>query len=882
MLSRFYFKEVWKEIPFIITVICGLTVQIVLTIFAKGAYEALVLPSTYEVLTVVRKFQPAVLVLLALYSGELFSRDKVIKISPLLDVLPYSNGFRLMAQIQAMIGVLISLLSLFMLTGMLTQISMGFYQLNIGLYLIRLFTELLFNGAFIIILAFFIHVLVNHKFLGHALTVLLIIMQNYLPIWGLEHKLYQYAKMSLGPYSDLVGFEANSVLSFIYYAFYWTGMALIMAQLSKALIIRGIETRLKTRMVLARQRFRKPIAIPMLLGVLLFIGSGATIYVNTSVTNNFQSQKDVECYKLSYEQQLKRFEEVANPEIKGIALEVDLFPSKGAYNLKGTYTMVNPGTEPITEIHTQEDFDENILTHTLSFNREYALKEEYQGFKYSVYQLTQPLAPGDSITMAFEMSYAQKGFAQPRRQYIPQNAAFFTESHLPSLGYESGFEIEAAPTRIRLGLPPKQRLPEIDDPTAYTMGLNSAHNVWFEAKISTKAGFYATTSGQLMDQHSEDGRTYFHYKSARPIENQYAIITGKLEEQTSYLAQGDDSVKLSLYYHSSHTYNLEDISQAMQASFKNFQTNFSPYQYDRMNLMEVPRTHDFAMSIPNTIAFSEGMGFMLQADQDGLNIPFYITAHEIAHQWWGDQVRGAVVKGEDMITETLAQYGAGIVTLQEFGEESLQRMLKYERSRYLKGRKREVQIEQPLYKAENQSYIHYGKGLINMMALRHYISEDSVNSALRRIIRDFPAREGVYPSSLDVITEFRKSTPDSLQYLVTDLFEKIIFLENRVQDARSKSLPDGRYELTVDLLTEKYESDAEGLLQQIPTHDWIELAVYGIGADGKETIIHRQMYQFNQAASTLLIDLKLAPTRIMMDPATILMDRNLDDNEWRF
>ncbi|MCE7992554.1 MAG: M1 family metallopeptidase [Roseivirga sp.] len=414
------------------------------------------------------------------------------------------------------------------------------------------------------------------------------------------------------------------------------------------------------------------------------------------------------------------------------------------------------------------------------------------------------------------------------------------------------------------------------------MGLNSANNIAFEARLSTTEGYHATTSGQLINQWSDNGRAYFHYKSKEPIENQYAVITGKLERQTDYLVQGRDSVILSLFYYPAHTQNLEHILRATRASFKSYQENFSPYQYDRLTIMEIPRLHDFAMSVPNTIAFSEAMGFMTKSEQGGLNVPFYITAHEVAHQWWGDQVRGAIVKGEAMIAETLSHYAAGIVTLEEFGEESMRHIIQYERGRYLKGRKREVQNEQPLYKAESQSYIHYGKGLINMMALRHYISEDSVNAALRRVIRDFPASQGIYPSSLDVIGEFRKSTPDSLQYLVTDLFERIIFLENRIQNASSKSLSAGNYELTIDLLTEKYEADSEGLLQPTSINDWIELAVYGVDANGSEIVLHRQMHKFDTTTSTLTLNLTTAPTRIVIDPASILMDRNLDDNEWRF
>lgn len=882
MLSAFYFRQVWKELPFIIIVICGLGLQVAFTLMAKGAYEAEVYPATYEILGVIRRFQPALLVLVVLYSGELFARERTIKISPLMEVLPYKTGTRLFSQVLAMNGVLISLLLLMIITGIATQLGLGYQEIDFSQYLFTGFTELLFNGAFMITFAFFIHTLVNHKFLGHALGILLIIAQNYLPAWGLEHKLYQYGKQSLGVYSDLIGYQSNSLQSFLYYTIYWLGIALSLDQLSRLLTIRGIETQWKTRMKLAITRFRGYRIILSVMGLIAMMGAGSYIYINTTVINPFQTRKELEHYKYEYETELKKFEGLPQPEITGVSIEADLYPTKDRYKLKGRYVMINPGTDPISDIHIQKDFDPKISTQQIRFDQAFISKEVFPEFKYHIYQLAAPLLPGDSLIMEFEMQYGQDGFSQFRRQELAQNASFFTQAQLPLLGYAADFELEAQPTRKKFGLSPKDRLPEIETPDQYNLGLNSANNIHFEAKLSTEAGYHATTSGQLINQWSANGREYFHYKSEAPIENQYAVITGKLNEQTHYLTQGADSIQLSLFYYPAHTHNLEHLTRAMNASFTSFQKSFSPYQYDRMTIMEVPRLHDFAMSVPNTIAFSEAMGFMSKPEKDGLNVPFYIAAHEIAHQWWGDQVRGARVKGEDMITETLAQYGAGIVTLQEFGEESMVHILKYERGRYLRGRKRESQQEQPLYKAEKQPYIHYGKGLINMMALRHYISEDSVNAALRRVIRDFPASQAIYPSSLDIIAEFRKSTPDSLQYLVTDLFERIIFLENRIQNAKVNEQIDGSFELTVELTTEKYEADTNGLLQPIPIQDWIELAVYGTDDDGGETELYRQMHKFDENASRIIIKLNQPASRVVIDPASILMDRNMDDNEWRF
>ena len=53
-----------------------------------------------------------------------------------------------------------------------------------------------------------------------------------------------------------------------------------------------------------------------------------------------------------------------------------------------------------------------------------------------------------------------------------------------------------------------------------------------------------------------------------------------------------------------------------------------------------------------------------------IDLVTYITAHEVAHQWWGHQVSGGDVQGASMIVESMAQYSALMVMKQKFGAEA--------------------------------------------------------------------------------------------------------------------------------------------------------------------------------------------------------------------
>ena len=63
----------------------------------------------------------------------------------------------------------------------------------------------------------------------------------------------------------------------------------------------------------------------------------------------------------------------------------------------------------------------------------------------------------------------------------------------------------------------------------------------------------------------------------------------------------------------------------------------------------------------------------------------------------------------------------------------------------------------------------YRKGPFAMYALSEYIGETLVNDALRRLLAQYAS--GALLTTLDLYRELQAVTPDSLQYLLHDLFE---------------------------------------------------------------------------------------------------------------
>jgi aminopeptidase N len=76
----------------------------------------------------------------------------------------------------------------------------------------------------------------------------------------------------------------------------------------------------------------------------------------------------------------------------------------------------------------------------------------------------------------------------------------------------------------------------------------------------------------------------------------------------------------------------------VKKSLAYYQANFTPYQHHQVRILEFPNYAAFAQSFANTIPFSESIGFIADLrDKDAVDYVFYVTAHEMAHQWWAHQ-----------------------------------------------------------------------------------------------------------------------------------------------------------------------------------------------------------------------------------------------------
>ena len=482
--------------------------------------------------------------------------------------------------------------------------------------------------------------------------------------------------------------------------------------------------------------------------------------------------------------------------------------------------------------------------------------------------------------MSFTVTIHHQGFENVSRDNtIVANGTFINNfGTFPHLGYNTAFELQEAHKRRKYGLVPFVRMAKIDDPKARmdTGITRDADWINLDTTVSTAADQIALAPGYLQKEWTANGRHHFEYKTTSPILGFFAYLSARYEVKRSTWK----GVPIEIYYDPAHSYNVDRMIYGVQKSLDYFTANFSPYQHKQVRILEFPRYAQFAQSFPNTIPFSESIGFIADLrDKEAIDYVFYVTAHEVAHQWWAHQVIGADVQGSSMLAETLAQYSALMVMEKEYGRDKMRRFLKYELDRYLSGRGGELVAEMPLMLVENQGYIHYRKGSLAMYELRDEIGEEKVNAALRQLIHDHAFEQPPYATTRDLIADFRAVTPPEKQSLITDLFETITLYDNKATAATVSKRADGKYLVTVTVESKMFRADDRGKETATPINYWVDIGVLGASkTKGNEPVLALEKHHLTSPKATYEFIVATKPDRAGIDPLNKLVDRNPDDN----
>ncbi len=586
-------------------------------------------------------------------------------------------------------------------------------------------------------------------------------------------------------------------------------------------------------------------------------------------------QRDLQ---VRYERELSKYRNLPQPRIIAIGNRVDLRPETQTVTIDADWTIRNPHAVPINDIHISMGDDRELIKVDLGGQ---TLSYHDVDLGYRIYRLATPLQPGEQRTVHFRVEQKPKGItAGQASSNIVDNGTFFNSGMLPSFGYDENSELKDRNERRKRGLGEPTRMPKLEDDAARANNYVSNDADWldFRTTICTAPDQVALAPGYLQKEATVDGRRCFSYAMDRPMLNFYAYLSARWQVKKGMYKD----IPIEVYFDPAHPYNVDRMIEAVQKSLAYYEANFTPYQHRQVRIIEFPGYRSFAQSFANTIPYSESLGFIADLrDPDNVDYVFYVTAHEIAHQWWAHQVIGANVQGATMLSESLAQYSALMVMEQEYGRAHMRQFLKTELDRYLAERGSERIEELPLERVENQQYIHYRKGSLVFYRLREEMGEAALNRALKRFLQDKGYQQPPYTTSRELLGYLRAEAPADRQQLLTDLFEKITLYDNRLETASAKKRADGRYDVTLKLHAAKVHADGQGKETRATLDEWIEIGVFANAPSGKERdqkVLYLKRHHVTTAEPTITVTVDSKPDEAGFDPYNKLIDRVSDDN----
>ena len=337
---------------------------------------------------------------------------------------------------------------------------------------------------------------------------------------------------------------------------------------------------------------------------------------------------------------------------------------------------------------------------------------DYQSERTAVgVSLPQPLQPGESASI--EMEYDVTVPVQNVRGYG-------TFNYQDGVLLLSNFYAMAAvygPDGWNLALAPDYGDPVYAETSLFTVEFTAPRAMTVVASGSTTAR-----------RDNDDGTTTWTLVSG-PMRDLMLVVSDRFESSSHAVGY----VRVNSYYLPEHKQSGEAVLGYCREGLRAFQQTFGPYPFAEFDVVEGP-IYAGGMEYPGLIILAIG-----QYEAAGEYLEF-LTAHEVAHQWWYSLV------GNDQVLvpwldESLANYSVVYYFESVYGVERANLVLEnYVASRYLRAIRdgRDDVVNQPIEAFEPEQYgpIVYGKGAVFFRELRAQLGDGLFLEVLRVYLQD--------------------------------------------------------------------------------------------------------------------------------------------------
>lgn len=808
-------------------------------------------------------------IMLIILSGELLFKDRTSGVWKIVDAMPTPSWVLVLSRLLTMGGVSFLIITLILVAGIVSQLTLGFTDIEWGLYLRDLYGSRFgwLTCVHIIALAFFCGAFFNSRLKGHVVSISTFLFISMSVDFRLIEQLrfaFPFVPAVFGPekhnYSEMNGYGVlDAGLS--WYAGAWTALALLFCVLAVFLWNRGGDRTVRERWQVIRQIMRTPsgrvLAALMVCSLLGFGYFQYGLHDNLIRKAGYQTEAQKEFEAAAYEKKYSEYREVPQPKIVNMDLALNIFPKKRKANYTARLVLENRTAGEIDSLHL--DWDNKLNIEKIS-SEDHPLEilQDDDHFRHRIYRLQPALAPGKQMRLNVEGRLAHKGFHQSEFQSdLTYNGTVLGADLLPCLGYDRSREMTNNKKRSRQGLTLlESRMDKVDNPYSRGNRFESPQSdgLTWNMVISTDGDQHIIGPGKRSQVWQENGRRYARFCSQRPGGMDFKIISAR------FVAKEFDcqDVVCRLSYDPRHTYNLTVFKSAMEKGFHWLSEKLGPYPYSQIEVAEKPFYDADFVTFSNVTAISENRGWTadIQKKEDGQYL-YLIVAEQLVRQWLLASLKVADVQGAEFLTKSIARYYAFRFMDEIYGREQVGQWLDQAYKEYEKGRGEEGIEEKTLLRVDKASYLSRDKGGLALYALSQRVGTLAFDQWLADWIAD-AGQKKEFLTIADFYGRLRNYLPEGLHSFARDWLEDRIQYRLSLNDIQAR---DSRITLSIQSVKQRLggKLGAQDMAFSVP------LEVGLIDESGSLRNVKKIMLKPDE--HTYIVDCPFVPTAVQLDPS---------------
>ena len=721
--------------------------------------------------------------LLMFYTVESLERERSTGLAPILFASPVSTaavilGKALANSLVAATVLVASLIASWI--GILVQATVPFrlepYLLIWGLCLVpTFFAWTAFVSA--------TYALSGNRYAAYALSLALLAFSGFRALTGEINWVGNWALWGAIRWSDLGFFETDG-LALTLNRVMMVGLGVLFTVLAVRIFQRtesdgaGLAHRLAPGRLLGSLVALSPYAI---------VPAVAATALYFQVEGGIQGGAAKKADKDYWAKNLKTWLEAPLPDVARAEIRVKVDPAKHGIESQGTLWLVN-------------GLDSTLAQVPLTGGRHWKdLEWSMNGAPYKpedserlyIFTPPHPLAKGDTVSIGWKWNGrfpdgVTKNGGNTDEFVLPSGVVLtgFTPSFMPVLGFMEG----VGETKKDNKTEPKRR------PRDYWRGITRAGygaTSWFPARITVTgpAAYTLNSVGVCVSDSVREGWRTQVWETDHPAKL-LNIVCGRWDRK-----EGADT---EIYYYPGHKYNVDEMSTALDGARRWYSEWFLPFPWKELKLSEFPALAGYAQGFGTNITFSENIGFLTRNDAK-TNATFLVTAHEAAHQWWGNILTPADGPGGDFLSEGTSHFSTMLLFEQVKGPRARMEFAKSLESRY--GDRRRPDDERPMYevdgKRESDETVIYDRGGWVFWMLYDFLGHDRALAGYRSFIQTW-SQSRDHPALQDFVASMRPFAADPAAYdaFVKQWMEDKAMPEYKLIGAK-KSRQGNGYEITL-------------------------------------------------------------------------------------